>query len=373
MSVNAVIAPNKRLLNLELLRIFSMLFIVCNHFLGHSLNLQDYDFEDPNRFILWFFRGVCYTGTNLFVIISAYFQCKSKFRVKGLLLLICKVLFYSIILYFLAVLSGLTDFSWLGIVRSCTPILSASYWFITCYIALSLLAPFINKLLSVLTGSQLKSLLIILFICFSVIPNFIFNSTWLNWGGSCGIVWFIFLYLVAGYIRLHYDILKVKPRRLIMVSFLFLLLPLITKIIIANLSFHFTGNVIGSSIFYSNNSILIFPLSILIFLVFLKIKITSDRYEKILTFISSSIFAVYLISEHPCISEFIWSNCSKLLEANRAIIPLYMIMIPIVILLICVLIDQVRKFIFWLVAQTSIPQKILSFVSKYTSKIYSGL
>ena len=100
------VKKTKRLMNVELLRILSMFFIVCNHFLGHDLGIEDYNFDDPNRFVLWFFRGLCYTGTNLFVIISAYFQCKSRFRLNGLLQLIYKVLFYSIIIYFISLLSG---------------------------------------------------------------------------------------------------------------------------------------------------------------------------------------------------------------------------------------------------------------------------
>ena len=178
---------SKRELNIELLRILSMFFIVCNHFLGFGLSLQDYDTSDPNRFLLWFLRGICYTGTNLFILISAYFQCSGHFKSKSILLIICQVLFYSIVIYVLAVLLGLTEFSYKGFVVSVFPVMTSSYWFVTCYVGLYILAPFINKLISALTKFQHKTLIIILFIFFSVIPNLLYNSSWLNWGGSTGI------------------------------------------------------------------------------------------------------------------------------------------------------------------------------------------
>lgn len=373
MSENVAIKKPKRLLNVELLRILSMFFIVCNHFLGHGLCLQDYDMTDSNRFILWFFRGVCYMGTNLFILISAYFQCKSHFKAKSILLLISQVLFYSVVLYVISIFTGLTEFSYSSLVSVFLPVLSSSYWFVTCYVGLYILAPFINKLINSLSRISLRNFIIILFIFFSVIPNIFYNSTWLNWGGSSGIVWFIFLYLVAGYIRLHIDVESIKLKRLMPVLVLFMLLPLITKVAIANISLYFTGKVMGSSLFFVKNSIILFPMSVLFFIAFMKVKISGNLLEKLISFVASSIFAVYLISENQFIRDFLWQRCTSWVEKEPGLIAVYVIVIPLFILLACVFLDQIRKLIFYLMSKTGIPQRIENFISKYTQRLYNDL
>lgn len=371
-STNGINKP-KRLLNVEILRVLSMFMIVCNHFLGHGLSLQDYDLNDGNRFILWFLRGICYMGTNLFILISAYFQCKSRFKAKSILLLLCQVLFYSIALYGVSVAFGLAEFSYSGLVKVLFPVLTSSYWFVTCYVGLYILAPFINKFIQSLGKGQLKKLILILFVFFSVVPNVFFNSSWLNWGGSSGIVWFIFLYFVAAYIRLYVDISRISMRKLFPLLILFMLLPLLSKIIIANLSLYFTGNIIGSSIFFVKNSIIIFPMSVLLFLAFMKINISGKVSEKIIPFFASSIFAVYLISENIYLREHLWSFCTRMLGGNSTLVPLYVIVIPVAVLLACIFIDQIRKCFFSLCGKTGLPQRLEALISTYTNKIYTDL
>ena len=367
------ISKPKRILNIELLRILSMFFIVCNHFLGHGLCLQDYDTCDPNRFFLWFLRGISYTGTNLFILISAYFQCSGHFKSKSIMLIICQVLFYSILIYVLAVLFGLTDFSYKGFIVSAFPVITSSYWFVTCYVGLYILAPFINKFISTLTRFQHKTLIVILFVFFSVIPNFLYNSSWLNWGSSTGIVWFVFLYLVSAYIRYYIDIATINSRVLFVYLILFMLLPLLSKICIAHITILLTGTVVGSSLFYMNNSIIIFPLSILLLLVFMKLDISSKRAAKIFTYLASSVFSVYVISEHFTLREGLWIFCANLIENKSLMIPIYVIVISIVIMLLCILIDQFRKLVFTLCAKTGVPQRIDVFIARYTNKIYRDL
>lgn len=367
------ISKPKRQLNIELLRILSMFFIVCNHFLGFGLSLQDYDMNDSNRFLLWFLRGVCYTGTNIFILISAYFQCAGHFKSKSILLIICQVFFYSVVIYLISVSCGLTDFSYKGLLLSCFPILTSSYWFVTCYVGLYILAPFINKLIYSLTKSQHKTLIVILFILFSVIPNFFYSSSWLNWGGSTGIVWFIFLYLVAAYLRNYIDVSKINSRKLFVSILVFMLLPLLSKIIIAHSTYYLIGSVVGSSLFYMNNSIIIFPLSVLLLLGFMKLDISSKRVSRIISFVASSIFSVYLISEHPALRECLWAFCANLVENSTYLIPVYVICISIAIMLICIAIDQIRKLIFFLCAKSGLPRKIDIFISRYTNKIYTNL
>ena len=69
-----------RLGNIELLRIVSMLLIVCIHFEGHALAIQGFEWGAAHLYSNWLIRGIGYIGVNLYVLISAYFLCQSSFK-----------------------------------------------------------------------------------------------------------------------------------------------------------------------------------------------------------------------------------------------------------------------------------------------------
>lgn len=62
------------------------------------------------------------------------------------------------------------------------PISTRKYWFLTVYVALYLLAPFINRLIDVLSQKQHQSLIAVSIVLFSILPSV------LPYGGEDGIV-----------------------------------------------------------------------------------------------------------------------------------------------------------------------------------------
>lgn len=356
-------AKKKRLANIELLRILAMAMIVCNHFFSHGIGLMDYDFNNPNVEFSWLLRGICYMGTNLFILISSYFLCRSKFKAKGLLLLICQTFFYSIIIYIVTYLLGWHSLNVKQTICSLFPIVTSQYWFVTCYVALYVLSPFLNSFINTLVKSGqnvYRKFLVVLLVFFSVIPSILYFSPWLNWGGSSGIVWFIVLYFIGGYIRNYASIenLQKNKTRIWILTLLCWIAPLVSKIIIAYFSQWATGEVVGSSIFYVKNSIIIVPASILTFLAFLSFEINSSFISKAINFTASSVFSVYLISEHNFVRSQLWSFVTEHVNQNSTIFILQTFAIIATIFIICIAIDLIRKVIFKLLAKTNIPQRI---------------
>ena len=129
----------------------------------------------------------------------------------------------------------------------------------------------------------------------------------------------------------------------------------------------------GSSIFFVKNSVILLPMSILFFLTFMKIKIAGRTNEIIIEFIASSMFAVYLISENMFLREYLWNYCGEIVDRFSSMIPLFVVVVPMLIMVMCILVDQIRKLLFGLLSKTGLPQKIERFVSKYTSSLYSDL
>ena len=192
---------NTRLSNFELLRIFAMLFIVAHHFAYHG----DFTFTTgivtiPQLWVQFLAIGGK-IGVNLFVMISGYFLIKSKrFKIEKLLKLWVQLVFYGIIIFLVLTYTGIAPFKLNLLIKGIIPVSSRLWWFASTYFVLYLLHPFLNKLLLGLDKKTYLKLLILLFVIWSVI----YTISLKNFEGN-HLLWFIFLYALAGYIRLYYE------------------------------------------------------------------------------------------------------------------------------------------------------------------------
>lgn len=215
--ITSVIYMNKvnRQSNIELLRIILMMFVITLHF-NFSSNEAIYLASGIplNQEILYFLEALEICAVNTFVLITGYFMCTaSKIRLSKILFLIVQVSIYRFAIYLIQLYLGLATFSYSQIVINLLP----NNWFTSIYVALYLLAPFINKLIKNTNKKQFKHLIIISFILFSVAP-FVsdFFNEYMGWdvaglntvsffGANSGysIVNFVLMYLIGAYLRMN--------------------------------------------------------------------------------------------------------------------------------------------------------------------------
>jgi len=101
-------SPSVRNSAIELLRIIAMLFIVLSHFCVHSnFNLSQMPFSFNKTILQWGALGNL--GVDIFMIISGFFLCKSKLKTKSISKLLTQVWFYSVFLFFIAVIFLITN------------------------------------------------------------------------------------------------------------------------------------------------------------------------------------------------------------------------------------------------------------------------
>lgn len=112
--------------------------------------------------------------------------------------MVFETVFYSvsILLLYLIFNPAVVD-SGSNVVKSFIPCISSMYWFVTSYIGMVIVSPVLRLLLNRLSQEQLRRFLILMFVPLSFIPTFTHMDFIVN-----GFVWFVYLYLVAGYIRL---------------------------------------------------------------------------------------------------------------------------------------------------------------------------
>ena len=89
-------------------------------------------------------------GVDVFVLISGYFLINDKagiFNIKRILKFWGQVFFYSIAIYCIFGIAGVSEFGIASLVETLFPITFGSWWFASTYFVLYLIHPFINILL----------------------------------------------------------------------------------------------------------------------------------------------------------------------------------------------------------------------------------
>lgn len=321
--------------NLELLRIISILLIILHHFGIHG-NYKNIT-SIPNKFFLDFAIIGGKIGVTIFILITGYYMIENKLNLKKIIKMILEVVFYTLGITIIFKLLGITQLTNKTIFVSLTPITHNIYWFVTTYIILYLLTPFINKLLKQLNKKEYQKFIILLIIIQSIIPMvFLIESPISDLG------WFILIYSVAAYIKLYpnkYFENKCLNKKITIIMYL-VLYGIMIVIDYLNLKYNICLEKIDA-IYYTNmNSIFILLISTCLFLWFLKIEMKSS---KIINIVAKSTLGVYIIHDNPFVRKFLWQVMFKYpndIETWKLII--VAISSVFLVFVTCVIIDQIR-------------------------------
>lgn len=291
----------------ELLRIISMILIVAFH-ARRSIDVSQLSIINRGMFYLISSWGIL--GVDLFVIISAWFLCEQKFRTTKLISLIFEVITYVFAFTILSVVwntykAGGGE-AFVAVLRHHTseflsPFWANEYWFITAYIFMLLIAPFINKLHEFFDQKSLKTLLVL----FSFIPVY---ST-INGGGVIqDVMNFCYIYFLISYLKrtdfcLKSKVLKILPYILIggivvgkvVFGIISNSMSSVDDAFVSNV-FLFFDRFLNSTILDINRHSLI--LLIIALLIFFSVKDIKPFYSKCINWISGCTLGVYLFHEN---------------------------------------------------------------------------
>ena len=210
--------------NVELLRIILMMMVITLHFnipSGHAIELASN--EPINLNILNILESFSICAVDTFVLITGYFNCKStQSRMSKVISLLMQVAVYNLITYSIKVAIGSATFSIGQLIIHLFP----SNWYISIYIALYLLAPYINYVICSLSREKFRVLLLCSFILFSVNPTVLtFVQDYMGWnvdglsaisiagaGNGYTLINFILMYIIGAYIRIQGVKLSIKPQ-----------------------------------------------------------------------------------------------------------------------------------------------------------------
>lgn len=289
--------------NFELLRCILMFMVVLVHYNASSMGKAfDYVVSGTlNYYLIYFMESLAIIGTNGFVLLTGYFSWKKESiscrKPFGLLLY---VIAYNLLFYVLDIVLLRNAFSLSGFISSFIP----RNWYITLYVALSLISPFINALIKQLGKKAYISLLVMMFILFSIWPTVLdiagirlgIDSSGMNTvalgGASSGysIVNFVMLYLIGAAIS-KFDMLKHQ------------IYWDVLAYIVCSVAIFVQQIKLGAGWSYANPIVIISCVAF--FNIFRKIRLQSNVINKL----SGASLGVFLIHTQYMFTNIIWSKC----------------------------------------------------------------
>lgn len=293
--------------NIEMLRIIAMCMIIGHHYRVWSTS-GGVNFS-VNSFLGLFFNMGGKYGVDLFVIISSYFLVDSEFKLDRIVRTWMKTWLYSIIFLIGALIWNPSLVGGKSLIMSVLPVTYKNYWFITAYIGLLIVSPYLNILFRNLTKKQHFALAAILTVMYSLWPSVLIkSSTYFSQFGM-----FITIYTVVAFLKRYHMLVKKMSKALIGAVGIYFLIFLAGCIFIClgelmpdKKNFWDNCKVVG----FSEYSIVLLVSAIFLFYAF----ILMPRYKnRMINLIGQSTFGMYLIHDNYFFREFLWG---KLLHAK---------------------------------------------------------
>lgn len=314
--------------NIELLRIGAMAAIVAGHFVSQSGIGAAVD--GWNAVIAALAGSGCRIAVNVFLLVGVWFMVDAEFSWKRIWKLYGVMAFYSVTITVAMLAMGEAG-SFRNIVQGFLPFFGRAYWFVTAYLSLMALSPYLKRVLD-LPRKELRNLLAILFVTVMVTSSFP-SANSLDY--IADFAWFAVVYLFAGYVK-RYGLLSRFGSR-----WLWLANGLIIYLCFCGASFTPAAGVAR----YWQDSIRALPnfLCAFSFFVFaLKCDIGS---VKVVNLAARSTFAVYVISCVPAFTDFEWHTlcrADRLVSLPPAGFVLALVAVVAGVYIACSLIDAVR-------------------------------
>ena len=359
---NYILSDNKTNLlarnsNIELLRIIAMFLIVLSHYCIYTNAISNENTLWINS-VLVFSLSFGKLGVAIFVIISGYFLSTSSFKIERIINVVLQTLFYSILIFVLFCIFDKSFFSIFEAIKSFFPIITQRYWFITAYIILALLHPYINIILQSVSRIQFVWLIIVALFFFSFAPTFLKFDSY-SMGGYLG--YFVLYYCIGAYFRLYPKNLLSDNKKVCLIICIFSFLSLVISVILIMLLAQKIGFFKGKQgVFYTSNSTVIIFAAASLFVIFTNFK---PKYIKFINVLGGSTLGVYLIHENPFMRKLLWEKiCNNQQYVHSYFLIIHMIVSVISVYIVCSGIECFRKQVLEKFCFKTINESIINYI-----------
>ena len=283
-----------------------MVMIVAHHFAVHGGFVLNYHSLSLNQCWVQFLLMGGKIGVNIFILISGYFLIDSKkFNISKILKFIMQLLTYSLLTFAIGMLLHIQPFNFKQLIRHCLPITFRLWWFASTYIVLYIISPYLNKFLNSLKRKEYKYYLLLCTFMWCLIPTLTSRSFESN-----NLIWFIYLYSLAGYIKKYYKSKNGYKTlfRCFISTLVWIILTFLSTLIFDVVALKVSFISKYTTYFFGMQKLPILMISASLFLGFLHMNMENN---KIINSIASTTFGIYLIHDSYFGRNIIWLRLFK--------------------------------------------------------------
>lgn len=326
----------KKNYSIELFRIICMLFIIMIHLLGHGNGLPSNTSNLYSTGLL--IQQICRFAVPGFMMISGYVLYNKQFRLCRFIKIVVQVQFYSLIFYFLSISILRLGFNRSEFIMSLFPVLSRRHWYVTDYVVILFISPFINIISEKLDKITFQYFIVLLLVGMFLVPDVVYYSAWINTGGIEGILYFIVFFIIGSY----FGKFKPKFKYSNFYPFVFFAGLLLMNRVVNIISSYNSAIQLGTSFLAALYAISMFS-------AFLSFK---PKCIKLLQILGPSTFGVYLLHDDISFKSIMWDSInvpyltSKYCNNNAFLYLVLIALICIVIFLISSVIELLRSRMF---------------------------
>lgn len=284
----------------ELFRILLMVGIVAHHFVVHGADYSYLKTESFSAAFISSLRMAGKVGVDGYVLVSGFFLITSAFAIHRILKVWLPMFVIAIGIATAFALSGVEltkNAPWLS---AFFPATRGLWWFASAYLLLYLISPLLNRLAMVLSGRGYAVMLVALTGVFVILPAFIDQTAI-----APNVVWFSYLYLLAGFVRLHGMALA---QRLRWVALIGGMVAYFTPVAIAAFRTRLPDArwaEIAQSHLFSQDHLCTVAAAFGFFIFFITSKMGSYA---LINVVAGATFGVYLIHDHPMVRNLLWQQ-----------------------------------------------------------------
>lgn len=290
--------------NVEIVRVLAMFLIFMHHMTYHG-GASNWASSEFVEFIFRLLFNGGKVGITTFAFISGYYLIDSRFSYKKIFKLIIEMFIFSIGFFVMDLIMAPRTIDFWEFLKQIMPVTYETWWFMSAYLVLYFLSPYLNKLLKSINKREYIILLVVLFYIYCFSPTFLSSApTYSN------LMWFIFLYALAGFIRL-YPLPSLKK-----LNFIYLLISVITYVgatvmttFITETQFHAKFPI--SYVDMNSLAMLIVSVSIVMFAINAK-----PIYSKVVNYMCIGVMEVYLIHENPYFRKVLFDKIYDVSSIN---------------------------------------------------------
>lgn len=334
---------NKRNSYIDCFKIFLMVMIVAHHGIVHGLgfeNIQTATMNNQFGLIHFEVNAFLVIAVNCFFWISGYFRIKR--RISRAIELIIETMVYIFVLNVLLYITGnISIVNFLDILRIIKRVLFfyQGYWFLTAYLILFIISPYLNKMVDALSHDEKKEALIVLLLINSVC-GFVLKISSLDNGYT--VVQGIYMYLVGSLCRTDdiQNFFRKKEKILIVLFAIFGLLNGLVAYIFSLKGY----NEVAWRMFSYNNPVIVF-MAIVACLSVVHCSRSSKVCDKLGKLCKYSL-AAYLLTDYPLIRKIVFSPLKYLNSISNFEMILFIFLYAIMLTFVCMGIDSIRKCLY---------------------------